>query len=220
QSIRDDASLSGETTNAGGAVTYTVYTDNACTTGALDAGTVAVKNGSVPHSNKLEFDRVGTYFWQASYSGDAGNNPAKSPCTSEQLTVVKASPNLLTFLSSYMLKAGGSAHDSAVLDGDAPNAGGTVTYTVYTDSQCSTGARDAGTVAVTNGQVPDSQTLPFPTPGVYFWQASYSGDANNNAATSPCFSEPLFVFAPTAVSESAHWRHSHGWSRRDNGRED
>src|SRR5262249_28728950 len=128
QSVRDNASLSGATPDAGGTVTYTVYTDNACTTGARDAGTVTVKNDKVPHSNNLEFDRIGTFFWQAAYSGDAGNNPAKSPCMSEQLTVVKATPELLTFLSSNLVKAGGSAHDSAILFDDAPNAGGTVTY--------------------------------------------------------------------------------------------
>jgi hypothetical protein len=213
QSVRDNATLTGATATAGGTVTYTAYTDSACTTGARDAGTVTIKNGKAPHSNSLEFDQVGTFFWQAAYSGDAANNPAKSPCTSEQLTVVKATPVLLTFLSSNLLKPGGSAHDSALLLDDAPGAGGTVTYTVYTDPSCSMGARDAGTVTVTNGSVPNSQTLAFPTAGLFFWQATYSGDANNGAATSPCFSEPILVRAAPGWREG-HSKHLFGWSRR------
>ena len=108
-----------------------------------------------------------------------------------------------------------------MLLGASPDAGGTVTFTVYTDPNCSMGARDAGTVTVAGGQVPDSQTLAFPTPGVYFWQATYSGDANDNAATSLCFSEPLLVRSPPGANEAAHWRHDDKrWPPHERGRED
>ena len=83
------------------------------------------------------------------------------------------------------INVGGSAHDSAKLTGATTNAGGTVTYSVYSDSDCSEDKRAAGTVTVTNGQVPDSDTLQFNTAGTFFWQAVYSGDTNNKTATSP-----------------------------------
>src|SRR5262249_61708708 len=46
--VSDSATLSGATADAGGMVTYTAYTDNACSLGARDAGTVTVRNARVP----------------------------------------------------------------------------------------------------------------------------------------------------------------------------
>ena len=37
----------------------------------------------------------------------------------------------------------------------------------------------------TAGAVPNSATVTFNTAGTYYWQAVYSGDANNNGATEP-----------------------------------
>jgi hypothetical protein len=200
-SIHDSATLTGATSDAGGTVTYTVYTDNACSQGARDAGTVNVTNGSVPDSNSLQFNSAGTFYWQAVYSGDGNNNGATSACQSEVLTIAKNSPTIATSLSASTINVGDSAHDSSTLTGATSNAGGTVTYTVYSDSACTQNARDAGTKTVTNGVVPDSNSLQFNSAGTFYWQAVYSGDANNNGATSACTSEQLVVNAPTNVSQ-------------------
>src|SRR5215208_2369519 len=98
-----------------------------------------------------------------------------------------------TTLSATEVEVGATVHDSATLSGATANAGGTVTYTVYTDSACSLGARSAGTVTVTNGVVPDSNGLVFDTAGTFYWQAVYSGDALNGPSTSACTSEILLV---------------------------
>jgi hypothetical protein len=191
--VHDSATLTGATANAGGTVTYTVYTDSACSTGAQSAGTKTVTNGVVPDSNAITFNTAGDFYWQASYSGDANNDPAISLCTSEHLVVNKKSPSIATTLSAETVEVGGSVSDSATLTGATANAGGTVTYTVYTDTACSTGAQSAGTVNVTNGVVPNSNAIQFNAAGDYYWQAVYSGDANNNPATSVCTSEHLVV---------------------------
>jgi hypothetical protein len=191
--VHDSATLSGATANAGGTVTYTVYTNNTCTTGAQNAGTKTVTNGVVPDSNPITFNSAGDFYWQAVYSGDANNNGATSVCTSEHLVVGKKSPSIATLLSDETIEVGGTVHDSATLTGATANAGGTVTYTVYTNNTCTTGAQAAGTVTVTNGVVPDSNAITFNSAGDYFWQAVYSGDANNNGATSVCTSEHLVV---------------------------
>jgi hypothetical protein len=81
------------------------------------------------------------------------------------------SPTITTKLSAETITVGGTVHDSATLSGATANAGGTVTY----------------------GVVPDSDPITFNTAGDYYWQAVYSGDANNNAATSLCTSEHLVV---------------------------
>jgi uncharacterized repeat protein (TIGR01451 family) len=68
-------------------VTYSVYSDNSCTNKVADGGTVDVTNGSVPNSNDVTFNTPGTYYWQASYSGDTNNEPAVSTCTDEKLVI-------------------------------------------------------------------------------------------------------------------------------------
>jgi hypothetical protein len=190
--VHDSATLTGATSNAGGTVTYTVYTDSACTLNPQSAGTVNVTNGVVPDSNPITFNSAGTFFWQAVYSGDANNNGATSVCTTEQL-VVKTNPSIATTLSETPISIGTAVHDSATLSGATADASGTVTYAVYTDNNCTAKLADAGTKTVTDGVVPDSDPITFNSAGTFFWQAVYSGDANNNGATSVCSSELLVV---------------------------
>jgi hypothetical protein len=202
-SIHDSATLTGATADAGGTVTYTVYTNDTCTAGARDAGTKNVTNGSVPDSDPLQFNTAGEFYWQAVYSGDANNQGATSVCTSEHLVVGKASPSITTTLSDESIQVGESIHDSATLSGATPDAGGSVTYTVYTNDTCTQDPRDAGTKTVTNGVVPDSNTLQFDTPGDFYWQAVYSGDSNNQGATSVCTSEHLVVGKAPSTQNTA-----------------
>ncbi len=191
--VHDSASLTDATSDAGGTVTYTVYTDNECSNQFADAGTVDVTDGDVPDSNGIQFNSAGTFYWQAVYSGDDNNNAATSPCTSEQLVIAPNSPSISTLLSESSGAIGDTVHDSASLTDATSDAGGTVTYTVYTDNECSNQFADAGTVDVTDGDVPDSNGIQFNSPGTFYWQAVYSGDDNNNAATSPCTSEQLVI---------------------------
>jgi ribonuclease HI len=189
----DTSTLTGATSNAGGTVTYTVYSDSGCSQNPVAGGTVTVASGKVPNSNTLTFNTAGTYYWQASYSGDANNNSATSPCTSEIVTVNPLSPTISTSLNSTSISVGGTDYDTATLTGATSNAGGTVTYTVYSDTGCSKNPVDGGTVTVAGGKVPNSNTLSFNTAGTYYWQASYSGDGNNSSAVSPCTSEVVTV---------------------------
>jgi len=84
-------------------------------------------------------------------------------------------------------------HDSATLTGTTADAGGTVKYTVYSNDTCTDNPQDAGTKTVINGSVPDSDPITFNNAGTFYWQAVYSGDANNDGATSACQSEILVV---------------------------
>jgi hypothetical protein len=193
-SVNDSATLSGATPTAGGSVTYTYYTDSACSAGATAAGTVTVSGGVVPDSTSVPFNTAGTYYWQAAYSGDASNASATSPCTSEILTIDGTS--ITTALSASSVRHGASVYDTATLSGVTSTAGGMVTYRVYTDSACTAGAQDAGTVNVTARVVPPSTGILFGTAGTYYWQAVYTpdaSDASNKPATSSCTSEILYV---------------------------
>src|SRR5215216_5383543 len=203
--VHDSATLTGATANAGGTVTYKVYSNATCdSSDPIDAGTKTVTNGVVPDSDPITFNAAGDYYyWQAVYSGDANNTGATSLCTSEHLVVNKAGPSIATTLSAESITVGGTVHDSAALTGTTANAGGTVTYTVYTNDTCTENPQAAGTKTVSNGVVPDSDPITFNSAGDYYWQAVYSGDANNTGATSACTSEHLVVVKKTTAMTTA-----------------
>jgi len=315
--VHDSSTLTGATATAGGTVTYTVYDDAACSTGAQNAGTKAVTNGIVPNSNGITFNTPGTYNWQAVYSGDAANNPATSTCQTETLVVnklassvttdvhnaahgiilsapigstvhdkatvagsgpvptglvsfslysnpsctgattseaialaggiaetsgtvlgasglsykafyngdatylpsvgaceplnaIKFSPTISTVLSTMATTTGAWVNDTATLSGASATAGGSVTYSVFTNSSCTAGKIDAGTKAVANGIVPNSNSLQFNSAGTFYWQAVYSGDAANNAATSTCTEEILVVTQPAGqYCSPGYWKQPH-----------
>jgi hypothetical protein len=50
-------------------------------------GTVTVSAGKVPSSSSVSITAPGSYYWQASYSGDTTNAASKSTCGSELETV-------------------------------------------------------------------------------------------------------------------------------------
>ncbi|MGE0227868.1 MAG: hypothetical protein AB7I38_00900 [Dehalococcoidia bacterium] len=69
-----------------GSVTYTVYTDDLCTSLYAAAGTVTVTAGVVPPSPLVNFPDPGSYYWRAAYSGDGYNQPS-SHCLATPLVV-------------------------------------------------------------------------------------------------------------------------------------
>jgi hypothetical protein len=111
----------------------------------------------------------------------------------------KKSPTITTtLLPASTIFAGGAVTDSAVLSGATTNAGGKVTYEFFTGSTCNGTATTVGTPAtVTGGVVANSAAQTFLVTGMFSWNAIYSGDVNNNPATSPC--ETLTVL-PTPKS--------------------
>jgi hypothetical protein len=92
--------------------------------------------------------------------------------------------------ASITVPPGTSVTDAATLTGtNAASATGTVTYNVYSDSACTNLVSAGAAETVTAGTVPASAPEAFATSGTYYWQAVYSGDANNGASESPCGSE-------------------------------
>ncbi|TMI08247.1 hypothetical protein E6H34_05260 [Candidatus Bathyarchaeota archaeon] len=194
-SVSDSASMINGF-QASGTVTYSFFTGNSCSgTGTSVGSPVTVTGGVVPSSSSQAFNTAGPYSWNAAYSGDANNNLATSPC--EPLTVSKANPAIATLLSQNTIAVGSSVTDSATLT-NSFQAGGTVTYSIFSGPTCGGTATIVGSpVAVSNGIVPNSLSQTFNTAGPYSWNAAYSGDTNNNVATSAC--EPLTV-NPKGVS--------------------
>jgi hypothetical protein len=124
----------------------------------------------------------------------------ESPPAGKLITVGTAS-TLSTVLSgggqtgpAIAVVRGTPVTDTATVAGPAAaSATGTVTYKVFKDAGCTQLAAEAGVKEVTNGAAAPSLAQAGLVPGKYYWQASYSGDINNQAAASACGSEILTV---------------------------
>src|SRR3989442_958191 len=181
----------------GGTVTFSVFTGSSCSGTLLTGGTIALVSGTAGPFSVI-FNSTGTFSWQAAYNCDARNIPNNSPCKS--LVVGKASPVITTSLSSTSIQVGSSVSDSASMTGSF-QAGGTVTYRFFGGSVCSGTSTPVGSpVTVAGGVVPNSISQSFNSAGPYSWNAAYSGDANNNLATSPCESLTVNKANPTITT--------------------
>ncbi len=105
------------------------------------------------------------------------------------LSVSKAKVGIIVTTPPSGVVAGGSASDSAILNGSV-DAGGSVTYTLYWGfPPGGTQIGNSSTKTITNGMVPNSDNFTCQAAGPYYFTASYSGDINNDAAsaTAECF---------------------------------
>jgi hypothetical protein len=101
--------------------------------------------------------------------------------------------SIITLLSSSTISIGGSVTDAATLSGNTADAGGSVTYNIYSGNQCTGTPVFISTVTVTNGIIPSSAAFTPTLAGDYTAQAVYSGDAHNGGSTSECGTEPFHV---------------------------
>jgi hypothetical protein len=130
---------------------------------------------------------------------------------------INKSPTIATTLSKSPVAIGESMHDSSSLSG-ASNPTGSVTYHAYAGANTCSGTDLLNSTKTLNadGTVPDSANISFAAAGTYSFQAVYSGDANNNPATSVCSTEQLVVSpnsptiatqlskSPVAINELMH----------------
>jgi uncharacterized repeat protein (TIGR01451 family) len=204
--IHDVATVTGGF-NPTGTVTFKLFgpADPNCDSSPVFTDQVALGQNGTATSGDYTVTEQGNFHWVASYSGDANNDPATGACGDDGETTVvnQFNPDITTALHSGNLVGakitvlfGSTVFDQATLTGASATAGGTVTYTVYTDSSCTDVFADAGSKTVVNGVVPPSNGIVFPDAGTYYWQASYGGDAANAPATSVCTDEVLTVTTP------------------------
>lgn len=112
----------------------------------------------------------------------------------------KAGPTLTT-TPSGSVPAGGNISDTAeVIGGAAPT--GSVQFVLYGpgDPTCLTPI--ATRTGALNGTTAVSGNVPAGGAGTYNWVATYSGDANNQAAVSPCGSETVVVTGQTLTGRA------------------
>jgi uncharacterized repeat protein (TIGR01451 family) len=195
-----DANPSADPT---GDVSFTFFTNNSCDGQGTGKGTIALVSGVAHPSQASGALPAGDYAFRAHYNGDSNFDASTSPC--EPFSVAKASPTITTELSDSLIRVGDTINDSATLQGASADAGGTVKYVYYSslagcndegNSFASPGGTSAGEKTVTNRLVPDSDEASFNSAGSFYWRAWYSGDDNNNPASSGCQEEVLLVISP------------------------
>ena len=183
----------------GGSVTYTVYSDNHCGTSVKTSGPFGIteSNGNVPNSGALAFGSAGTFYWVAAFSGDSNNAATSSGCSAEPLVVGTTTLTISTLLHAGSITAGGTDFDTADLSTAfvGGGTGGSVTYTVYSSSSCTNLVQSSGPFPIneSNGSVTNSDPLTFTSAGTFYWVAAFTGDSNNDPASSGCSAEPMVV---------------------------
>lgn len=94
--VTDTAMLTGlNADSATGSVAYSVYSNAACTTEVFASeGATITTPEALPSSTPVTFTTPGTYYWQASYSGNETNEASTSTCgaTGEVETVTSSAP--------------------------------------------------------------------------------------------------------------------------------
>ncbi len=195
-SVSDTATFSGGTgAGATGSVTYSDFSDSACTVLVGSPDTVPITTpGTLPPSGSVTINTPGTYFVLASYSGDSNNAPSQTACGSETETIQTSGSNttMMTKVNPYKLKEGNSTTDSATVTGpgSGPAPTGTVTFslcgplanesppvpcTALTDE--SSGPISLTPTGSNTSKAVSPQFTPT-SPGWWCFEDSYSGDSN------------------------------------------
>jgi hypothetical protein len=99
--------------------------------------------------------------------------------------------------------SGAMAYDTAMVQGGTGSPTGTLTYSLFSNGDCTGPAATTETVTLSGGLVPNSATSAPLSDGLYSYQTSYSGDSNHIASTSSC--EPFNVGVPqTSTAACEH----------------
>src|SRR4029453_17230653 len=174
-------------------------TAGGCETGGTQVGSaVTIANGSATSDNASGSltTTVGKYCWRAEYTPDSDGSKfyvggSHTNSDTECFTVIKASPSISTTPSEDSGSVGDLLNDSATLTGGSNFDGkGTVTFNLYgpRDPPCVGTPAYTETVTADHNSPPDyatsNSTVTADTAGTWNWTADFSGDANNNPASS------------------------------------
>jgi hypothetical protein len=193
--MKDSAVLSGGYFPTG-SILFTLLDPNGH---VVDSETVPVNNGNDTYTTPSGYflsagsppvvppSPLGTYQWNALYSGDTNNNQTSEVSNASEQVVVKNAPSLATTPSATSVTLGTASPtltDSAVLSGGVSPTG-TLTFTLVGPANVTV---DTETVTV-NGAGTYTTPVGFSLPttgavaGTYQWNAAYTGDSSNFPAS-------------------------------------
>jgi hypothetical protein len=189
-SFADTATVSGGNSPTG-TVSFTVYSNSACSSVVFTSSNVALVAGSATSASYTP-TATGTFYIAATYNGDANNNSVTSTCNNESVVVTQ--PVINTTPSPSSITLGDNFADTATVSGGSSPTG-TVSFTIYSDAACSNVVFTSPNIGLVAGSATSASYTPSAT-GTFYIAATYNGDANNNAVTSPCSAESVVVTAP------------------------
>jgi flagellar basal body-associated protein FliL len=188
-SIADQATVSGGY-NPTGTVTFNLYNNSTASGTPLFTATATLVSG-VATSTGYTATATGTFYWVATYNGDANNKSVTSGAALEPVTISQASPTINTTQQPASAIAGASIADKATVSGgDSPT--GTVTFNLYNNATAS-GTPVFTATATLSGGVATSTGYTATATGTYYWVATYNGDTNNKSVTSGAALEPVTI---------------------------
>lgn len=179
-------SSSATTTEPTGTVDFRSYANQSCSgTPTVQTGVVLDADGIA--SSSLLTVAAGGLSYRAHYNGVADIfTEVDSACVSIDVDEDDNDTSLSISLSDSNVTEGSSVYAIPTLIGETAGADGTISYKVYNNNSCTDLERNAGSKSVTNGVTQNSNSETFNTADTYYWQAVYSGDDANEAATSSC----------------------------------
>jgi hypothetical protein len=195
--VHDKATVSGGLGTPTGTVSFTFFNTNTCTGQGSSAGTIALVGGIAHPSNSTTPLPAGAYGFRARYNGDTTYNATDSAC--EPLEVAQLTPNVGSEIHDALhhpvtsVPAGTSVHDKATVSGGFGSPTGSVSFTFFTNGNCTGQGASAGTIALASGVAHPSSSQYVVSTGAYAFRARYNGDTNYAPASSAC--EPLTVTA-------------------------
>ncbi len=181
-----------------GTVSYALYAGGSCTGTPTSEGTETLNAGAVPNSSSTGPLSVGSHSFQATYSGDGNYASATGSCEPFRVGLGPSSTSTAVVDAATghpwtnTETTGASAFDTATVTG-APGITptGSVSFALYPSGSCTGTPTSKGTVTLSTGTVPTSNsTGPLPV-GAYSFRATYTGDSNYGNSTSAC--EPFTV---------------------------
>jgi hypothetical protein len=199
--------------SAKGTVTFKVFgpDDATCAKAPVKQfDPITVVNGKAS-SGPYTPTAVGTYRWIASYvSSDKehfADSAGKCNDPNEQTTVVKKQPTIATnAVATDNALPRTSVKDTATVSGLTANATGSVMFTIYSNSSCTTVVTTLGPVSIAadaagNATAVSPAYTGITAAGDCFFIAKYSGDPKNNAVAGKCgdANESVHIKAPVAV---------------------
>jgi subtilase family serine protease len=196
-----------QTTTVGTAVSLQIYATDSASGQTLTYSATGLPAGLSINSSSGLISGTPTTAGTDSVTVTATASTGTPGSASFTWTVTPASPSLTTTPSPTSVSLGTkppTLTDAATLSGGYDPTG-SITFTLYYDGGAT--AVDTETVAVSgNGTyaTPSGYTLPntsVQVAGTYQWDASYSGDANNDVASD--ISDPAEVVTVTAAGELA-----------------
>ena len=187
--IADQATVSGGF-NPTGTVTFDLYDNPNATGSPVFTDTEPLADGGAT-SATYPTATAGTYYWVATYNGDANNTTSSSDPAAGPVMVAKATPKLAAKRAPASVTIGKKIADKAVVTaGYLPS--GKVTFRLYKNPKASGRPVFSSTKTLSHGKA-TSASYKTKKPGKYYWVVTYNGDAKNNAVSTRKSAQPVSV---------------------------